>query len=296
MSSSNSAAIENRISGAGQTDDLETAANIIAAGKKMVASVGRVEAVLNCANQDASAYNQALADFGGEISQGSSDEMKALVARMTQPTMDMQRQNNVLRAQLENSSDEIEKLRCNLEEVQNDAMTDGLTRVGNRKCFDLRLSQMAEEALRDRQGLCLMLFDVDYFKAFNDAHGHPMGDQVLRLVARTLQESVKGRDVVARYGGEEFAVILAGARLADAVKVGEGIRETVAKRRIVRKSTGEELATITTSAGVAAYRPGEPLNELIERSDNALYRAKDCGRNLVLPEAAAPEKIAARAY
>lgn len=262
----------------------------------MVASVGRVEAVLNCANQDASAYNQALADFGGEISQGSSDEMKALVARMTQQTMDMQRQNNVLRAQLENSSDEIEKLRCNLEEVQNDAMTDGLTRVGNRKCFDLRLSQMAEEALRDRQGLCLMLFDVDYFKAFNDAHGHPMGDQVLRLVARTLQESVKGRDVVARYGGEEFAVILAGARLADAVKVGDGIRETVAKRRIVRKSTGEELATITTSAGVAAYRPGEPLNELIERSDNALYRAKDCGRNLVLPEAAAPEKIAARAY
>lgn len=296
MSSGNSAAIENRISGAGQTDDLETAANIIAAGEKMVASVGRVEAVLNCANQDASAYNQALADFGGEISQGSSDEMKALVARMTQQTMDMQRQNNVLRAQLENSSDEIEKLRCNLEEVQNDAMTDGLTRVGNRKCVDLRLSQMAEEALRDRQGLCLMLFDVDYFKAFNDAHGQPMGDQVLRLVARTLQESVKGRDVVARYGGEEFAVILAGARLADAVKVGDGIRETVAKRRIVRKSTGEELATITISAGVAAYRPSEPLNELIERSDNALYRAKDCGRNLVLPEAAAPEKIAARAY
>lgn len=296
MSSGNSAAIENRISGAGQTDDLETAANIIAAGEKMVASVGRVEAVLNCANQDASAYNQALADFGGEISQGSSDEMKALVARMTQQTMDMQRQNNVLRAQLENSSDEIEKLRCNLEEVQNDAMTDGLTRVGNRKCVDLRLSQMAEEALRDRQGLCLMLFDVDYFKAFNDAHGQPMGDQVLRLVARTLQESVKGRDVVARYGGEEFAVILAGARLADAVKVGDGIRETVAKRRIVRKSTGEELATITISAGVAAYRPSEPLNELIERSDNALYRAKDCGRNLVLPEAAALEKIAARAY
>ena len=296
MSSGNSAAIENRISGAGQTDDLETAANIIAAGEKMVASVGRVEAVLNCANQDASAYNQALANFGGEISQGSSDEMKALVARMTQQTMDMQRQNNVLRAQLENSSDEIEKLRCNLEEVQNDAMTDGLTRVGNRKCVDLRLSQMAEEALRDRQGLCLMLFDVDYFKAFNDAHGHPMGDQVLRLVARTLQESVKGRDVVARYGGEEFAVILAGARLADAVKVGDGIRETVAKRRIVRKSTGEELATITISAGVAAYRPSEPLNELIERSDNALYRAKDCGRNLVLPEAAALEKIAARAY
>jgi len=296
MSSGNSAAIENRISGAGQTDDLETAANITAAGEKMVASVGRVEAVLNCANQDASAYNQALADFGGEISQGSSDEMKALVARMTQQTMDMQRQNNVLRAQLENSSDEIEKLRCNLEEVQNDAMTDGLSRVGNRKYFDLRLSQMAEEALRDRQGLCLMLFDVDYFKAFNDAHGHPMGDQVLRLVARTLQESVKGRDVVARYGGEEFAVILAGARLADAVKVGDGIRETVAKRRIVRKSTGEELATITISAGVAAYRPSEPLNELIERSDNALYRAKDCGRNLVLPEAAALEKIAARAY
>ena len=191
---------------------MESAANIIAAGEKMVASVSRVEAVLNCANQNASAYNQALGDFGGEISQRSSDEMKALVARMTQQTMDMHRQNNVLRAQLEISSDEIKKLRSNLQEVQNDAMTDGLSRVGNRKYFDLRLSQMAEEALRDRQGLCLMLFDVDYFKAFNDAHGHPMGDQVLRLVARALQDSVKGRDVGARYGGEEFAIILAGGR------------------------------------------------------------------------------------
>lgn len=292
MSSGNGAAIENRIPGVGQFDDLETAGNIITAGEKMVASVGRVEAVLNSANRDSSAYHQALADFDGEISQGSSEEMKALVARMMQQTQDMQRQNNVLRAQLEHSSGEIEKLRCNLEEVQNDAMTDGLTRVGNRKCFDLRLGQMAEAALQDGQGLCLMMFDVDYFKAFNDAHGHPMGDQVLRLVASTLQESVKGRDVVARYGGEEFAVILAGARLADAIKVGDGIRETVAKRRIVRKRTGEELAAITISAGIAAYRPGEPLIDLIERSDNALYRAKDCGRNLVLPEAAAPEKIA----
>jgi diguanylate cyclase len=294
MSLGSTATIDNKNSGPGQLADLESAGNIISAGEKMVASVGRVEAVLNSANQDASAYHRALADFGGEISQGSSDDMQALVARMMQQTQDMQKQNDLLRAQLEHSSGEIDKLRCNLVEVQNDAMTDGLTRVGNRKCFDFKLQQMAEHARDEGHSLCLMLFDVDHFKAFNDAHGHPMGDQVLRLVARTLQQSVKGRDVVARYGGEEFAVILAGARLADAIKVGDGIRDNVAKRRIVRKNTGEELAAITISAGVAAYRPGEPLSDLIERSDEALYRAKDGGRNLVMPETAAPARVAVK--
>ena len=191
----------------------------------------------------------------------------------------------MLRSQLAQSSGKIEELRGNLEKVQHEATTDALTGIGNRKFFDIKLREMTEKSEREGGAVALLMFDVDHFKAFNDNHGHLVGDHVLRLVASTLKDSVKGRDVVARYGGEEFAIILSGADLRNAFKVADDIRKSVAQRRIIRKSSGEVFAKVTISAGVALYRPGEALDDLIERSDAALYRAKDAGRNQVLPEA-----------
>jgi len=232
----------------------------------------------------ADAYSNALEAFSGAISLDDGKEVQALIAKMMQQTQEMQQQNNMLRDQLAHSSDEVKELRGNLESVKREAMTDVLTDIGNRKYFDIKLRELADKAMTEGEPVSLLLFDVDNFKDFNDSHGHQLGDQVLRLVARTLKESVKGRDVVARYGGEEFAVVLSGAGLEDAMKVGDGIRALVAKRRIIRKSTGEQIAAITISAGVARYRSGEPLSELIARSDAALYRAKDAGRNRVQAE------------
>jgi diguanylate cyclase len=266
-------------------DDLETAGHIIAAGEKVAKSADRIEKALQNANVGASAYDDALNDFSGKISTGDGDDAPAMVAQMLQQTQEMRDQNSQLRSQLEQSVDEINKLRQALEMVKHEAITDVLTNVGNRKHFDMMLREMTDKATRRGVTLCLLLFDVDNFKAFNDTHGHQTGDQVLRLVAHTLKENVKGRDVVARYGGEEFAVILSDIALRDALKIADGIRGLVAKRRIIRKSTDEVIAAITISGGVALHRPGEPLNALIERSDAALYRAKDAGRNQVLPEA-----------
>jgi diguanylate cyclase len=266
-------------------EDLETTERIISAGDEMAVSAGKIEEILQTANVDANAYNKALEAFSGAISLDDGKEVQSLIAKMMMQTQEMQQQNNRLREQLEQSSSEVQELRGNLELVKHEAMTDVLTDVGNRKYFDIKLRELTEKAMAAGEPVSLLLFDVDHFKAFNDTHGHQVGDQVLRLVARTLKESVKGRDIVARYGGEEFAVILSGAQLRDALKVGTGICELVAKRRMVRKSTGEKFAAITISAGVAHYCPGEPLSELIERSDAALYRAKDAGRNRVMPEA-----------
>jgi diguanylate cyclase len=266
-------------------DDLETAGHIIAAGEKVAKSAGRIEKALQNANVGATAYDDALNDFSGKISTDDGDGAPAMVAQMLQQTQEMRDQNSQLRNQLEQSVDEINKLRQALEMVKHEAVTDELTNVGNRKHFDMMLREMTDKATRKGVTLCLLLFDVDNFKAFNDTHGHQTGDQVLRLVAHTLKENVKGRDVVARYGGEEFAVILSDIALRDALKIADGIRGLVAKRRIIRKSTDEVIAAITISGGVALHRPGEPLNALIERSDAALYRAKDAGRNQVLPEA-----------
>ena len=267
-----------------ELEDLETAGQVIAVGDKIAVSVGKIEEMLQTANVGADAYSNALEAFSGAISLDDGKEVQALIAKMMQQTQEMQQQNNMLRDQLAHSSDEVKELRGNLESVKRAAMTDVLTDIGNRKYFDIKLRELADKAMTEGEPVSLLLFDVDNFKDFNDSHGHQLGDQVLRLVARTLKESVKGRDVVARYGGEEFAVVLSGAGLEDAMKVGDGIRALVAKRRIIRKSTGEQIAAITISAGVARYRSGEPLSELIARSDAALYRAKDAGRNRVQAE------------
>ncbi|MDP6691341.1 MAG: GGDEF domain-containing protein [Alphaproteobacteria bacterium] len=272
-------------------DDLEATGQVIAAGEKIVESVGRIDEVLETASSDASAYGDALAEFGEKILAEGGEEAQALIAQMLRHTQEMQEQNNLLRDQLAQSSGEIDQLRGDLEEVKREATIDALTTVGNRKYFDVKLREMTETAKESGEPLCLLMFDVDNFKIFNDTHGHQIGDQVLRLVSRTLKECVKGRDIVARYGGEEFAIILSGAVLKNALKVAEDIRAMVAKRRLVRKSSGEIFANITISGGVASYRPGESLNGLIERSDAALYSAKAAGRNKVMAEEI-PENIA----
>ena len=127
--------------------------------------------------------------------------------------------------------------------------------------------------------------DVDHFKHFNDSYGHLTGDQVLRLVAMSVKQNVKGQDIAARYGGEEFAVVLPNTVLRSAITVAEHIRRAVMTKELMKRSTGENLGRITVSIGVAALRPGETPQALIERADGCLYAAKRAGRNRVISEA-----------
>jgi diguanylate cyclase len=126
--------------------------------------------------------------------------------------------------------------------------------------------------------------DIDHFKRFNDSFGHQIGDQVLKLVAQTLSDSLKGRDMPTRYGGEEFAVILPQTRLKDAATVADQMRTTLQKRRLVGKDSRDDYGAITLSFGVAQYRSGEHLADFLARADAALYHAKREGRNRVSTE------------
>jgi diguanylate cyclase len=132
--------------------------------------------------------------------------------------------------------------------------------------------------------LSILLIDIDHFKQFNDNFGHGVGDQVLRLMANALRERVREQDLPARYGGEELVAVLPGTELGVCKAVAERIRKSVAKCRITRRSTGELLPAITVSIGVAQFRPGESMAQLIERCDGALYLAKRIGRNRVVTE------------
>ncbi len=124
--------------------------------------------------------------------------------------------------------------------------------------------------------------DVDHFKAVNDAYGHPIGDDVLRLIASTVKRLVRAQDTAARYGGEEFAVVLPDAPLAEATNIAKRICEAVADREIIIRSTGQRVGRVTISIGAALLAQGEGARGLIERADQCLYRAKREGRNRVV--------------
>ncbi|MFM2129991.1 MAG: hypothetical protein RL477_1537 [Pseudomonadota bacterium] len=232
------------------------------------------------AGQDARNYGQVLQSFSGRMNGGETDLRGALESILAE-TRKMEARSSDLEKRFADTTDEIVELRRNLDEMRLAATTDALTGIANRKHFDVRLKEYADDAKRNGEPLSLLMADVDHFKKFNDDFGHQVGDMVLRLVARNMAESVRGRDFVARYGGEEFAVLLPRTGLEGAFAVAENIRNTIASRRVARKSTGESLGMVTLSFGVAQYKPGEALDEFITRADTGLYQAKKRGRNRV---------------
>jgi diguanylate cyclase len=205
--------------------------------------------------------------------------------------------NERLEDQLARSSDEVDSLRRNIENIQQEAMLDPLTGVKNRKTFDLEVGRLVRDAKDSGQPLALVMADVDHFKKFNDRWGHQTGDHVLRLVAEVMNANIKGQDVLARYGGEEFAIILPGTSLENAVMLANRIRGAVESRRLKKRRTDEDLGLITLSMGAALLKWDDTQETLIERADNCLYAAKRGGRNRVVDEsqgdAAAGESSAA---
>lgn len=215
----------------------------------------------------------------------SGGDIKDAISRLMAETHRMAEQNARLQGELVKSSQEADVLRETLATVEKDNLTDGLTGINNRKVFDRKLKELSTQVVEDGEDLCLVMLDVDFFKKFNDNYGHQLGDQVLKLVARTMENAVRPLDVPARYGGEEFSVIMPMAKLEDAVRVANEIRVAVSSKKIIKKSTGEDLGQVTLSAGVAQYVSGEALTKLIQRADAALYHAKRTGRNKVATEA-----------
>jgi diguanylate cyclase len=181
---------------------------------------------------------------------------------------------------------ELNEIRACLDQAEQRAKTDVLTGLPNRLAFEEFFGDARAKAGKNGRPLSVLLIDVDHFKRFNDDFGHGVGDQVLRLIARVLQERVREQDLPARYGGEELIAVLPDLDLAACTAVAENIRKSIAECRITRRSTGSALPSITVSIGVAQWRPGESMSEMIERCDRALYEAKDAGRNRVLTAAA----------
>ena len=166
---------------------------------------------------------------------------------------------------------------------------DGLTGVANRRMYEERLEGAHRTAARSRRPYAVIMFDVDWFKAYNDTFGHLAGDDALRAVAGAARASLgRSSDALARYGGEEFAVVLGDTTATGASIVGERIRAAVADLRLAH-GPASGAAFLSVSVGCAAYEPpsDETAFDLRMRADRALYAAKDAGRNRVEVDPAA---------
>lgn len=191
--------------------------------------------------------------------------------RALQRLDDMRRRQVELSAELTVANRQLETL----------ANQDGLTGIANRRSFDFLLARDFAQAARQRTPLSMVLCDVDHFKAYNDHYGHLAGDECLRQIGSALACSCKrSTDFAARYGGEEFAVLLPDTPSEGALQVIEMARHDVVKLAIPHERSPTENV-VTFSAGIATYVNGcdDAPTQLIARADDALYRAKDLGRN-----------------
>ncbi|WP_394126011.1 GGDEF domain-containing protein [Vibrio hepatarius] len=209
----------------------------------------------------------------------SLEEVMKVIRQLVVESREIRHSTRFLNSQLENATNEIQQLKSQLAEVQQDALFDSLTSLYNRRAFDGDLNTLC----RSEQKMCLILADIDHFKSFNDTYGHLFGDTVIKAIARRIQLSCRDGIHAYRFGGEEFALIVPNKSLRIARQFAESLRRAIEKLSIKDRRTSEQIGNITISLGVAELQPGEPANALIERADKLLYEAKELGRNRVMP-------------
>jgi diguanylate cyclase len=239
--------------------------------------------------------NRTQIETLGEVSsqvQATDDPrpiIEKLVAELTKATT----RASTLEANFLETSQELDKIRDSLKVAEQHSNTDALTGLANRRSLEEFFRSAQITAMETGEPLSILMIDIDHFKTFNDSYGHQVGDQVLRLVAKVLQENVRDHDLAARYGGEELIAVLPGADLGVCAEVAERIRRRISEARLTRRTTGQEIASVTVSAGVAQFRLAESAEAMIERCDRALYQAKRLGRNRTVTENDVDSEVAA---
>jgi len=169
-----------------------------------------------------------------------------------------------------------------LARVKRLSITDDLTGVYNRRYFFQRFKEELERSARYGRQTALLMLDIDYFKHYNDIHGHQIGDSLLKKLARLLSISIRQPDFIARYGGEEFVVVAPETDREKAVKLAEKVRSVIENHPFLMRESQPD-GKITISIGVAVFpEDGQTVDEMVGKADAALYIAKDLGRNKVV--------------
>ncbi len=209
----------------------------------------------------------------------SLEDTMGILRELVRESRDVRMSTMHFRSQLTSAEKEIKALKEALDETRKLANEDALTGLLNRRAFSLEMDSL----IRNRHPFSLILTDIDRFKNFNDEYGHLLGDQVLRAFSKRLRECCKEGVSAYRLGGEEFALLLPGRSLALSRQVAESLRRAIEKMSILDRKSGRRIDHITSSFGVGEHDGTEAADPLVERVDRLLYKAKELGRNRVMP-------------
>lgn len=236
-----------------------------------------VQSVASNVDEKVDRHSLNLATINEDISKNKEPDPKFVLRAVKQ----LFEANMHLHGELTSAQEQIEVKQHQLESYMAEARTDTLTGVSNRRAFDEEIHRLF--AIRERRptDLSLLMADIDHFKMFNDYHGHQVGDEMLQRVAAAFEISTRSCDIVCRYGGEEFAILLPRTKLPDAIRVAERARASIES---LRCDIGEIELHVTTSIGVVELRTGEDITAFVKRGDEALYKAKQAGRNCLWHE------------
>jgi len=237
------------------------------------------------ASEGVSEFGKVLEAQRGELENNPGIEgIQSIVSTLVDATEQAHASNQQLQTHLQETDKEATNMREELEKLRIEAVTDGLTGLFNRKELNNRLDELLVKDYESEKPLSVLMLDIDHFKKINDNFGHQIGDEVIRRVAKALQEHAQGASFAARYGGEEFTLVMPETDINQAVEIATSINEAVSKLVLVRRTTKERLPPVSISVGAASFKNGEHQDDLLGRADQALYQAKNNGRNQVVSD------------
>lgn len=240
----------------------------------------KISEILGQSGDDARDYGSALEDNARSLEVNGSPT--TVVASLVDLTKTMIAKAKAAEEELRKTEAQMKALRDDLTSANETANSDPLTGLANRRALETHLRIALENAKRNKSPLAVAICDIDHFKSFNDTHGHQIGDEVIKFIATSLDRG-SGPDVLcARYGGEEFVLIFERTTPPDATKVLDKVRTAIAARELKVTNTGQSLGKLSFSGGVASLETKDSPASILKRADDALYRAKETGRNRIL--------------
>lgn len=235
-------------------------------------------------------YNTALEAHVGELEQVS--KAGVVISELATIAKVMLNRTREIEQEMSRSEIQTRSLQSSLEDARRKAEMDHLTGLPNRRAFDNVMEKELAAAVERKEPLCVAFCDIDHFKRINDTHGHDAGDRVLKVVAQTLAKISNDKCHVARHGGEEFVILIRGKTLEEAWQVLDATRETMAERRLVNRATDIPFGRITFSCGIADVFAYPSHRAALKAADDALYDAKNSGRNRIVKASDQPEEAA----
>ncbi len=236
-------------------------------------------------SEKASTCNNHFTDETNKLTNTkTAEDVRSVVYAIMNETKQLADLSQNLQLKLTETNDEVQRLRGELDTMKEAADTDALTGMLNRRAFDQIVHGIFQTKTHKPAETYFVLIDLDRFKRINDAHGHLIGDKVLRYTATLLKQFVIKNDAAARYGGDKMAMLLLDTTITRVNQVAERICDALSKSRLQRKDNGKPIGQVTVSIGISKLRHEDDMDSFLHRAESALHLAKENGRNQVVAD------------